>query len=397
MPEVARRLLGDPPKTENGGNTWRYGRKGSLAVHVGGTGGLVGTWSDWESGDRGGVLELIERERSCNRAEALKWLEREGLIPPATQQRRQGRERRAAGSKNGTTRAAQDPAKLEIPTPTSTPARTAKDRLAIAHAGFVWAAGIPADDTPGRRYLGGRSVWPPFGMDGSPNLPAEVVRWLTREAAQARDPQTGKPLLWLPGNAAGALLYAFTDETGKVVKVQVEALTHSGELTPYLDGDGQGKERFRQYRGRGAGAYMRLGPSENGELVLVEGPPDALAAWWLFPTSTVWGCSGAGGLGQVLPEHVAGFDTVILAADGDRAGRKNTWKTAQSLLEAGVLVKNWKSGPGTDPAGRMMERLAESAGKRQFEGELSPGEADARAWAPYLSARKEEAPHGSRS
>ena len=36
LPDVARRLLGDPDATESGGATWRYGNRGSLAVHVGG-------------------------------------------------------------------------------------------------------------------------------------------------------------------------------------------------------------------------------------------------------------------------------------------------------------------------------------------------------------------------
>ena len=36
LPDVARRLLGDPPRTEAAGATWRYRSRGSLAVHVGG-------------------------------------------------------------------------------------------------------------------------------------------------------------------------------------------------------------------------------------------------------------------------------------------------------------------------------------------------------------------------
>ena len=45
LPDVARLLLGDPPRIEAGGATWRYRGRGSLAVHVGGA--HAGTWRGW--------------------------------------------------------------------------------------------------------------------------------------------------------------------------------------------------------------------------------------------------------------------------------------------------------------------------------------------------------------
>ena len=47
LPDVARLLLGDPPRIEAGGATWRYRGRGSLAVHVGGA--RAGTWRDHEA------------------------------------------------------------------------------------------------------------------------------------------------------------------------------------------------------------------------------------------------------------------------------------------------------------------------------------------------------------
>ena len=44
MPDVARRLLGDPQKKT--AREWRYGRKGSLVVHI--EGEHPGTWHDFE-------------------------------------------------------------------------------------------------------------------------------------------------------------------------------------------------------------------------------------------------------------------------------------------------------------------------------------------------------------
>ena len=43
LPDVARRLLGDPPRI--GADEWRYRTRGSLAVHP-----ARGTWHDFEAG-----------------------------------------------------------------------------------------------------------------------------------------------------------------------------------------------------------------------------------------------------------------------------------------------------------------------------------------------------------
>ena len=56
MPAIARHLLGDPPAIEAGGS-WRYGKRGSLAVHVDGP--QRGTFRDFEAGKSGGVLDLV--------------------------------------------------------------------------------------------------------------------------------------------------------------------------------------------------------------------------------------------------------------------------------------------------------------------------------------------------
>ena len=71
-----------------------------------------------------------------------------------------------------------------------------------AIAGRLWAAAAPADDTPARAYLAGRSVWPPDGI--GPGLPASV-RWLPRGAA-GRDVAAD----WydVPEHTAGAIVYA---------------------------------------------------------------------------------------------------------------------------------------------------------------------------------------------
>ena len=55
MPDMARRLLGDPARTF--ARKWRYGKKGPLKINLG-----AGTWKDFEAGEGGGVRALVQRE-----------------------------------------------------------------------------------------------------------------------------------------------------------------------------------------------------------------------------------------------------------------------------------------------------------------------------------------------
>ena len=73
MPDVAKALLGDPPKRSE--REWRYGRKGSLKINL-----EKGTWKDFESDEGGGVLALVRRELSLDRSKAVKWLIQEGVL-----------------------------------------------------------------------------------------------------------------------------------------------------------------------------------------------------------------------------------------------------------------------------------------------------------------------------
>ena len=75
LPDVARRLLGDPPRI--GADEWRYGRHGSLSVHP-----ARGTWHDFEADAGGGALALIEHVNGCDKAGALAWLVDAHLIDP---------------------------------------------------------------------------------------------------------------------------------------------------------------------------------------------------------------------------------------------------------------------------------------------------------------------------
>ena len=67
LPDVARRLLGDPPRI--GADEWRYGSHGSMIVHP-----ARGTWHDFEAATGGGVLDLVQHVNGCDKAGALRYL-----------------------------------------------------------------------------------------------------------------------------------------------------------------------------------------------------------------------------------------------------------------------------------------------------------------------------------
>jgi hypothetical protein len=77
MRDVAVTLLGEPDKEANNHETLRWGNRGSFKVDVSG-----GVWHDKEANEGGGVLDLVMREKRCDKAGALQWLEGEGLIQP---------------------------------------------------------------------------------------------------------------------------------------------------------------------------------------------------------------------------------------------------------------------------------------------------------------------------
>ena len=62
MGQVAHKLLGEPTSKHQSGREWRYGTRGSLSIDL-----RKGAYYDYESGNGGGVLDLIARETGGNR------------------------------------------------------------------------------------------------------------------------------------------------------------------------------------------------------------------------------------------------------------------------------------------------------------------------------------------
>ena len=82
-----------PPRTRGAQrpDTLRFGTHGSLAVNL-----ERGTWTDFETDESGGVIDLVKRQAATDWDGALRWLRDRGLL--ASTVRRTGGRTRAAAS-----------------------------------------------------------------------------------------------------------------------------------------------------------------------------------------------------------------------------------------------------------------------------------------------------------
>ena len=334
------------------------GSGGSLVVNVGGD--RAGTWHDFEADESGGVLDLVEREVGCDRPGALDWLRREGIHPGREQERIQKRRTPAA--------------------PTPDRRRDEADDPKMAYVRRIWfAAGQTGIEAAACYLVERRWCWPPRHP-----LP-DVVRWLTKPAAEQARRR-------LPQDADGALIFAFTNLAGHLAGVQLEALDETGRrVTAWPGRDGCPRDAKRLTHGRTTGAWFRLTPPGKAEtLVLVEGPLDALAAWWLHPGATVWAC---GGSLRLMPADVPdNVERVILEADADATDKADA--LGRKLKGNGKVVKVYERQAGdvaTQLRNRLREAFDERAAIREHDS-MSRAEiatlARADAWRPYLERRK---------
>lgn len=74
--DVATELLGKPDHRSGNGTTLRWRTRGSFKLEA------DGTWFDHEAKQGGGTLDLVMRERGCDKHAALTWMEEKGFIEP---------------------------------------------------------------------------------------------------------------------------------------------------------------------------------------------------------------------------------------------------------------------------------------------------------------------------
>ena len=349
LPDIARMLLGEPPRIEAGGDTWRYNTHGSLAVHVGGE--ACGTWHLFDGGKSGGVLGLVEHVNGCDKAGALRWLVDNRLIPPTS---------------GAAAPAARRPAPPPKPPATLAPAPKPSRTAPVAAA--IIAASVPADDTPARVYLASRWTWPPTGI--GPNLPA-AVRWCPARAVPDR--------AGLPAEAAGAVVFVlrrYDVQEDETPAVSLEALTTGGRpLVP----------RWRRTFGTRTGRVLDVPVAAGGAVVLVEGETDALAVALTLRAGAV---RSVGGTAGYRPAAAADDDArpVVLLPDADHAGAAAVTRLLADL-PGRVVRLAWPLPPTGDPSAWLAAWLSERAGIREYDnGGMTRRKADRAAWCDLFRA-----------
>ena len=293
MPDVARRLLGEPNARLSTARELRYGRHGSLAVHVGGE--YAGTWRDHEADAGGGVLALVAREAGARDSrEAMAWLRDAGLLDgePARQAR------------HGAQPPRKPPESRSEPIPGSDDADA---RRKVARR--VWESTEPLPGTIAGRYLTARGVG---HVAGAPALRFHPA--LTHPFVPGRFP---------------ALVAGVQDVHGGFLAVH----------RIYLEGAGAGKANVKPGKaslGSTATGAVRLAEPEPGRLLVGEGIESTAAAMALFDLPG-FAAIGTGGLRAIeLPEHVR---DVVIAADRDAGGLRAAAALARRLEAEGRAVE----------------------------------------------------------
>ena len=352
MEPVALELLGEPGR--RAASTWRYRRKGSLAVHVGGP--HRGTWRDHEADAGGGVLELLAHVEGLDRAGALAWLRQRGLLddrnrPPASMARPGSRET-APGR-----------------------GRTPPTPLNAALRGSVMSTRPPKDADSGRIeaaqaiWRAAKAISPSAGADH----PAR--RWLAHRHLWRPDLALPPPIKWMPSlgwPSVGAIVAGFGPPTKRrrsgLTGVQLVHVDADGMPAP--DGGGLTKRSI----GRMSGAVCVLGrhwPAE--EIHVAEGLADVLALAARLPWAAVCMGGTANYRNLDLALWLSDFRHVRVWADADGPGLEAARTLAQHVRGlGGSTVTIERVGAGDDPgsAGAHFPALDEGL-RREYADDLA--------------------------
>jgi hypothetical protein len=244
----------------------RFGRKGSLSAMIAGP--KVGSWHDYESGERGDPVALVAYQRRCSMKEAREWAI--GWLGEAVHQPAPRPEARAAASQVS---------------PNAGRARA------------LWEEAVSAAGTLVEAYLRSRNLSLPA------NAPLRFHPSCPR--GQGRDAER------LP-----AMLALMTDpSTGQA----------RGIHRTYLRPDGSGKATGDAKKMLGNAGVIRLTPDADadgvvttGDLAVAEGIETSLAVMQRLGRPVVWAATSSAGI-RNLPV-VLRFSSLTVYADADMAG-----------------------------------------------------------------------------
>ena len=282
MGDVAIALLGEPNAALSSERELRYGRRGSLAVHIAGP--YAGWFRDHEAGESGGVLDLVQRECGGNQCEAWAWLCAQGFLSGQSV-----------------------PARPRHPGAVlthSTGADLSRNKRTRAYS--IWKDTRPLRGTLAEAYLHGRGV----AVAGARALRFHPRLWHPRA-----------PYSFFP-----CLVACVQDCGGRFLGIQ----------RTYLQGPHKAPVRpVRMSLGRLTGGAVRLAEPANGVLLVGEGIESTAAAMQRLDLPG-WVALGTAALrALVVPEAVR---EVVIAADRDAPGLEAAAALAERLEAEGRRV-----------------------------------------------------------
>lgn len=338
---VTRELLGEPNRTYSGKRELRWGRKGSLVVHVD-----RGTWHDFEAGEGGGVLDLIQRETNTDKAGAIAWLQERGYLPdpnsPYTAHRPRSPSRNPPGGRPNS----------DSPSPVRTDTRANESKRATVRLAEVcegWEQ-IPADQAhPVRRWAALRDLWQP----DTPFPPG--LAWLPASAPWFRGLHEG----------AGAILFKLAPLAAwqanyprAPAPAAVQLISINAEGKPALDRPEADEGLSKRTYGIASGHVLLIG--DGNVLHVCEGLADGLRIRRYEGGSVAIVCGTSG----VLQCHTwTGFEhyrRVCLWPDGDKGGRDAAREAGQELANREISVSIMHLPDGVDPAEAPLKRRSAS-------------------------------------
>jgi len=289
--EAGEALLGKP--TFRGRSELRWGRKGSLSLVIAGE--RAGLWHDYERGEGGDLLGLIQRSRGCDFRDAVAWARAWTNTPPPMPPRKPG---------------GQPP-----PPPPPTAPAAPDDAEREAQALRLWhEAREDIANTPAESYLLSRGIRPE-------RLPphAGLVGW----------PPT---LRW--HEPTGALIVGVNDAASGLIRA-VQRIMLNADGSPKRRADGS---KIKLCVGPIAGRAARFAwePDPQGRWALAEGVETALAAAMLLGIPT-WASLGTSNMPRIAPPTWARHVTVV--ADHDEAGLRAAREAACRLRERELEVR----------------------------------------------------------
>ena len=142
-PAVCERFLGD--LRSRSAREWRGRGKGSFRLKLD-----TGGWSDYESGEGGGVLALVMREEHCDKAGAVEWLQQQGFLHKRSAHAPSGNYQRVVGPGDAPRSAENRDARLD---------RDPKKTLRWIRRQILSIGDAP--DHPVRPWMRQRNLWRP--------------------------------------------------------------------------------------------------------------------------------------------------------------------------------------------------------------------------------------------